>query len=332
MRGLDLAGFARWKKYAFAAALLFAVLPLFGQSRSSIRIFIPEPTGGVSNQREFFADQFKMEVRGAGYTVVDSEANSDYTLRLAVEDNPDYRTVAGAEQFNLDIRLLQSGGNTELIRFGFPFTRLDAMYNWNPYLVYQALGTVGFDDQPSGEPSAPPKPAEPEQWRNKWLYLNFAAGMDTVFFLRPGTMTTEHGMIMAAALAGLEFHFLGFLSLEADPLKIRVLHDGEKYLLTSCFPVLLKVVLKPGGYVMLEPYAGAEWTLAIPDFTLPVPRLSALAGLQLGLRAGKRELVTVDFNISYSLLGELTLVTGNKRGTLKFALLAGCKIGFFDRR
>lgn len=314
-----------------ALALLGAVCAAQAQSRSKTRIYVPPVQGGTPEQQKFFQEQFQEEIRGAGYSVADSKDDSDYTVQLSVQPNPEYSSGGTAERYILLLQFLESQTGEEMAQFDFPFTALETMYEWNLYLLYKAVALI--PDNPDAAGAAAPPPAAPEidnRWRAKRLYLNFGLGVDLAYFMKPDTAVTTQGMVMPAVLAGVELHLLDFFSLEADPVKIRFLHDGDQYIVTPGFALLFKGVLKLSDYIMFEPYAGAEYS--IPLFSeAEIPALSVLAGAQFGLRSGSREAFTLDIGVTYSMMGHLKLITGTSSGVLKFGLLLGWKIGFIDR-
>jgi hypothetical protein len=288
-----------------------------------VAVFVPPPRGGTQAQRTYFQDNFKMELIGANYPVAETREESLYTIMLDISDNPDYDSRAPVDEWNkpydLGIKLERSADGTEIVNFGFAFDDLESMADWNLFLLYQAMANAAV---PAGAEGG--GEARDDRWRNKWLYLGFGAGLDMAYYLRPGTFMTDLGYVLPGAALAVEWHCLNFLSVEL-PLRIRFMHNGEGYLFTPGAALLVKAVLKPGA-AMLEPYAGVEVNLAIPQ--AEVPWLSVLAGIQAGVRGGARIAVTLDFSAAYSLLGSSREDPYN---TLKFSLLIGMKFGFYDR-
>jgi hypothetical protein len=107
------------------------------------------------------------------------------------------------------------------------------------------------------------------------------------------------------------------------------MHDKDNYFFTPGAAAYAKAVLKPGA-VMLEIYGGAEYDIAPPS--LPgIPWLSAVGGVQAGVRGGARSAVTIDFSVSASLLGGMNLVEDEAPyRSIKFCFLIGYKIGWRD--
>jgi hypothetical protein len=53
--------------------------------------------------------------------------------------------------------------------------------------------------------------------------------------------------------------------------------------------------------------------------------------LQLGFKGGSRWAITLDLTASWSALGEITLPNNRDYSMTRISIVAGCKIGFFDR-
>jgi hypothetical protein len=327
-----------------AATLVLLLLAAAGggifaqSSRADVKIFIPRPESRprIYAQQDFFAEQFKMEISAAMYTVTDNQAEADYLIMLTIDDNP-YWGEPGEKQYSLTLALVRASDRSEVVRFSWPFTDMTEMYQWNLYLVYQAMANVPFVkqvDDPTKtiiEREVSRTASKDDRWRNKWLYIKLVGGADLTYFLRPGGMTTDRGMVMPTLIFGAELHFLPVLSFELDA-RARFLHDGAQYLITPSADALLKCVFKMSDYIMLEPFGGAEYSIE-PLNGSAIPWLSVLAGVQFGFRAGTHGAVVLDFDVTYNLLGKHMLQNDRTEyNTVKFGLAVGYKFGFFDRK
>jgi hypothetical protein len=307
----------------------------YAQNRSKLSVYVPLPEGGTAEQKEYFQTNFKMELVGANYPSVDTRAESAYTLLLSIQDNPDFEptaTVDGAtswdenqlKPFELGIKLIHSDNGEEVVSFTFLFDQFESMNEWNLYLLYQALANAYVDD---GAPAAAYMLRETDdRWRNQTFYLNTGGGMDFAFYLRESDGTMGSGCFMPTFLAGLEWHFLNFLSAEAD-FKARLLENGDNYVFTLAGALAVKWVLK-FGEVMLEPYAGIEGAFTLDT---PVPPLSVIGGIQLGFRGAPRSAWVLDAGVTRNLFGSFTDFLGEKHNVLRVHLLVGFKFGFKDR-
>jgi hypothetical protein len=325
------------------SALLFALFPRFplaAQNRTDVKIFIPRPLAntGINKQQDFFAEQFKMEISAANYTVTDGQDEADYLIQLTIDDN-EYWGEPDEKQFILTLALIRAEGSAEIVRFSWPFTEMIEMYQWNLYLVYQAMANVPMTkevDEPvktivEREIRTEAPAARDDRWRNKWLYVNFSAGADMVYLVRTGSVLTDQGLVAPIGFVGAEIQFLDMMALELDALKVRLLHDTNRYVITLNSSALLKWVFKPDDFAMIEPYAGAEYSFAVTGEKLPW--LSVLAGVQAGVRGGERGSAIIDFGVSYSLLGSWHLASGEREyGVMRFVFSAGYKFGFWDRK
>jgi hypothetical protein len=319
-----------------AAVLVLLLLRLAAhagaQTRSRMSVYIPMPSGGTAAQRAYFQEAFKTELIGANYPSAETKEASAFSLQLDIQDSPYFDPSLQVDDDNprymLGITLERSNDSVELVSFSFPFNDTESMTNWNLFLLYQAMANASMPED-EAEAAAPVIILPPaDDWRNKLLYISAGLGLDMGYYLRPGTYITDLGYTLPLAAVGLEWHFHNYLSLEAV-LNARFVHNREDYLFTPGAAALLKGVLKPGA-VMLEPYGGAEYNLAVPLST-PIPWLSVVGGLQAGVRGGARTAFTLDFRVSNSLLGSMTLPPDDEPySTLKFSILAGFKIGFRD--
>jgi hypothetical protein len=321
------------RKSGFAPRVVFCALffvlgsLVCAQNRSSMAVYVPLPTGGTADQRSYFQENFKMELIGANYPSVESKQDSMYTLLLEISDNLDFDTSLPADdsnnRFMLGIKLERSADNTEIVRFSFLFTELESMANWNLFLLYQALANAYSSDEEGGQ-YLPSKPDD--RWRHQWLYLNLAAGADLGLFLRDDERI-QTGVLMPMALAGVELHFLDFLSTQVD-VKPHLLALGEKTSVSLGIAATAKIVLK-FSTLMLEPYGGVEYAVPLGS---PVPPLSVLGGFQLGTRGAPQSAWTIDFGITRNLMGNFEAENGQNYNLMRLHVLGGFKFGFKDRK
>jgi hypothetical protein len=125
-------------------------------------------------------------------------------------------------------------------------------------------------------------------WRNKTLYFGGAGFWTPRIY--SGDNQSTHYMNFGGGISA-EYHFLNIMSVEAGAelasdwvaVSANTVSNNRNILLE--IPLLIKFVIKPGDYFMLEPYFGAH--VNIPFYTITVPPLfSALAGFQYGVKAG----------------------------------------------
>jgi hypothetical protein len=337
----------RRRIFTLIAAVLLLVVTRglsHAQDRSRMAVYVPLPAGGTAEQQAYFLENFKMELIGANYPSVETREESMYTLLLSVSDNQDFDTSLPVSddnnRFYLGLKLERSADNNEIVAFEFPFNTTESMANWNLFLLYQALANAYVPADP-----APPAdentriiyvntaggetiPLPDDRWRNQTLYLNLALGLYSGHFVYADNGRIDWGIFMPAAVVGVEWHLLSHLSLELDPIKPHLLYDGNNFIVGAAGALLVKGVFKPPG-VMLEPYGGAEYSLGIIGGDMPP--LSALAGIQIGFRAGERSAWNVDVGADISVLGVFKPITGDSYNVLRVHITGGWKAGFKDR-
>jgi hypothetical protein len=319
--------------------LVLCAIPLAAQaSRGDIKIFIPRPVSrpGIYAQQDFFAEQFKMEITAANYTITDKRDEADYTVGLTVDGN-EYYGQPDEKQYILTLVLTRTADNKDIVQFSWPFTEMTEMYQWNLYLVYQAMANVPLVkeiDEPTKtiiERERLVGPQIDDRWRNQWVYVNVGAGMDMIYFLiRDGENAgkLQTGSFMPTLLAGVEWHCLDFFSAELD-VKPRFIKIKEMSLSAA---LTARVVFK-FGVMMLELYGGGEYALGL---SRSVPAFSVLAGLQVGTRGATRSAWVLDFGFTRNLTGAYDGYNGNEfagsYGLTRFHILLGYKFGFKDRK
>ena len=340
------------KKGVIALFLLFTAGFVYAQTRGDTIIYIPMPTGGTATEQSYFKENFEMETIAAGYVTTENPNEADYILRLEVkpnmvlyDDGTEEQAPPDEPQNLLELRLLEAADESEVVMFNFPFTEVEEMYEYNLYLLYQAMANV-----PLTKLTSLP---DPDHWRNKWLYIrgsvdysisNYQADVkDTENNWKSETPTTSGGDPLTPELArsttpmigatlGLEYQFLNWMSAEGD-FKF-VFGDPEEPTLVPTVGLDLKFPLKPSRHFMLEPYVGID----IPMFTgTTVKNTSTFialgGGFQFGVKGGNMGAFFVNTEFMYT-LGKVTTQTSYRRAEWERWVLGfgiGYKIGFFNR-
>jgi hypothetical protein len=341
------------KKQACIAALLLSAAALFAQSRDDVSVYVAPVTGGVPEQQAFFEENFKMELVGANYLVVENQAESDYTMNLSItqEVEESYEDEEGrmtAEQIVniLNISLLSTPDAREIVQFSWAFETLEQMYEWNLHLIYQAMANVPLTKLTNV--------VDTNHWRNKWLYLRASFDYPITFYAvhpdnvsistaRP-TQSSDYARLdhqvrpFPGFSLGLEFQFLNWMSLEGD----FELTFGEPLSnsLVPAIEVALKFPLKPSRHYMIEPYASVSFPTTTASMTYEFPRFGLGGGVQVGVKGGEMGAFLVDINYIH-FIGNV--VTANnfdpnrpqperlKWNRFSIGLGLGYKVGFFNR-
>jgi hypothetical protein len=342
------------KRYFIALVFLFSAVAFFAQSRDDVKVYIPPVSGGVPEQQMFFAENFKMELIGANYAVVDSQGDSDYSMSLSitqeVEDGYEDETgatVAGQIINVLTVSLQDSKDGREILQFSWAFETLEEMYEWNLHLIYQAMANVPLTKL-TGVPDT-------NHWRNKWIYIRASFDYPITFYANPnptaiysenytstGTIrefdVLDHKVLPYPGVTiGAEFQFLNWMSAEGG----FQINFGDP-LSNSFIPainVALKFPLKPSKHFMIEPYGMVTFPTATASDTIIFPKLGLGGGVQFGVKGGSRGAFFVDVNYVHYLGDVVTKNNDTNKprpDTIKWnrfsvGLGIGYKIGFFNR-
>lgn len=296
-----------------------------------------------------------MEITGAGYTLTDSAANAQYTVRLEVrpnmvtyDDGSVEQAPPGEPQFLLHLTLVDNMENYDMVSFAFPFTELEEMYDFNLKMVYEAMANVPITRLGDIEIID-----ESDAWRNKWLYLraSFDAPVISVYFLQkpgfitdggdpPDTQSLDHyiGTFVGATI-GLELQFLNWMSLEANII-FRFSEPFYEYAFIPGIGLQWKFPFKPAKHYMLEPYIMGAVAGNTSGNSDAFPLWGVGGGMQFGTKGGNMGAFFIDANYQY-FFGETvmrnrsttrpnpTQLHYNHRQIISIGF--GYKIGFFDR-
>jgi hypothetical protein len=332
------------RKYLLTAVLFFSAFILFSQSRDDVSVFLAPVTGGTTEQQNFFSENFKLELTGANYAVADNQKSADYSINLNItQEVEDGEDGVAEEILNiLNISLIDNKDSHEILQFSWAFASLEAMYEWNLHLIYQAMANV-----PLTKITAVP---ETDHWRNKWIYAAGYGGLDLIFgFYDSGNNVSfqnrEYTFYLGPLFGlGMELQFLNFMSAELGVFGSPYEVDADHTAVMFGMPLLVKFPLKPSKHFMLEPYAGIQFNTSAQGSIIP-PLSSWIAGFQYGIKAGERGVIILDIR-AVGDIGATKLHppaaapsapgTANPKtyaGIDRFQLqiLAGYKVGFYNR-
>jgi hypothetical protein len=326
---------------------VFSSFALFAQT-SNILIYIAPCTGDNEADSRFFDENFAWEFAGAGYTLVQNEAEANYRIDLQAEENTEYGEYEDAKPRILTIALADIKNNRDIISFGWEYESPEEMAEWDMEILYQSIPA------PVIVPPPAPPPPSPDQWRNKWLYALVYGGADFAWFLSENIDGAEYtytgptlddgrrkyvntgnnqGSVRPLFGAGAEVQFLNFMSVETGAkLRFNSVEANENVPILS-FPLYLKFPVKPGKLFMLEPYAGVELNLSMRPEEVKPALISAVGGFQFGIWGGKPGLAFIDASISADLgLSDIKGPYGEgKFQRIALGLSVGYKFGFFNR-
>jgi hypothetical protein len=359
LRDKNTLDFKEMKKASGLLFFMIIVAPIFAQTRDDILIHIPMPLATNPAHASFFKENFDQETAAAGYALTENINEADYILRLEVrpnliiyEDGYEEPAPPDEPQFLLQVTLIQREDNVEMVAFSFPFTEVDEMYEFNLFLLYQAMATVPLTRLGDVIP-------EGDLWRNKWLYIRTSLDFPItvhairdvrwIHFVDPSTgqrdetvrpVPLNHEVEYNGGLTvGFELQFLHFMSAELC-LTVRF-GDPISNAFIPGLGIQWKFPIKPAVHFMLEPYLMGQVQMhTLPNHT--IPPLSVGGGFQFGVRGGDMGAFFIDANFMYT-LGVLYTPPPTRfdsgyrdpsqipwnRWVISFGI--GYKIGFFDR-
>jgi len=262
------------RKNILVLALLFCGgFSLAAQSRLDASIYITPVTGSGSKPEDnsLFYKQLVLELsEHNNFLLAKTQNASDYSL---VGSLARYFSGGGG-QFVFHLELRNSKTGEIKVEGDLLYAAPDDVIQQVETLVSAMLNTIpedtGIDDE----------------WRNKLLYLGAAlTWAPRIYDLGKDTLGYSGDPYYSFSF---EYHFFNFLSLETG---IELAVDGLKlsngvYRDTVIeIPLLLKYVIKPGAYFMLEPYTGLYFNISPRKTTNPYPA-AWLLGFQYGVKAG----------------------------------------------
>ena len=337
--------------------LLFGVFSINAQTREDIKIYIPMPVGGNSEQQLYFYENFAMETQAAGYALTENSSEADYSLNLRIGPNvilydDGFEEPAPPEepQYTLSVTLSHIGEEIDLVQFDFSFTELPEMYEFNLFLLYQAMANVPLT-------KLGPIPQESDRWRNKWLYVRLSADFNVPAFLpypnvyHISDSDTGHRSNFPVpylvpfgpgATVGLELQFLNWMSTEVDIAFIlgNLNSDteiiGHKYDIVGTLDASLKFPIKPTRHYMIEPFIGIAIPMAFLGAT--VPRFGIQGGVQVAAKAGEMGGFFANMRGEYDFAQmttkapEKTDITEIKWTRFVIGVGFGYKLGFMNRK
>jgi hypothetical protein len=236
---------------------VFSLFPAMAEDIRNVYVWVAPVEGGSDTEKQYFYDNIRMELAGAGYNLTESRENSDFYMNIRVvhEEND------GVPVNYVNLGLYDSRTENEIITLSWDYDKLEDMDIWNLYLVFQTMANAPIAKSvvvPGGEL---PSPAEAPAWYSKWLWIGAAGGVD-YFSDRPH--------LDFRLTAGLDFSgFMGFdaglgyqanFPLFVDWIEDEYYHEIEQSLI---LPIRLRFLIKTEG-LLVEPNGGIQFQLHFP--------------------------------------------------------------------
>jgi hypothetical protein len=288
-----------------------------------VKVHVVPIQNATPEEEAYFMNNFRMEVVGFGYALVETRQESDYYMTLNVnryEADPEYGEEASNE---LVLTLFNSRTEREIIALSWGYITLDDMNVWNPYLVFQAMANTPIvkilsDAQLGGVPEGiwnfgmatgreeqgPYRPA---------FYAGLRLGGSMGMYTMQTSRNYEGGVSRAfsgEAAILLEFHPWRYFSIQAEVLGLydafgdgRSKEDANRTIntfsaLSLSVPLLIKVPVTFRNGISISPFVGIYYILPLwpmkagfggemASYSYSViPPLGFSLGIDLGIKWG----------------------------------------------
>jgi hypothetical protein len=324
------------KKLFICLLLLFTTFSLYAQTLNAPTVF-PQPrkpsasvyvlpvtgTGATPEDNALFYNKIVSEITEQSFILAKTLPDSEFYYIGALSASPD-ASESGGKQYIFHLTLLDTRTNTIQSEGDVVYEDAGGITNAFSTLVYTLLLTI-------------PETAGKNNWRNKWVFANVSA------FWTPRAYAADsaamHVVNFGGGIYG-EVQFLDFLAAQigveftTDMIKVSAKDEEtpSNYLLE--IPVMVKHVIKPGEYFLLEPYTGIHLNIPFTRDTVP-PAISWLIGFEYGVKLGPG-VFYIDPRFSID-LGKSVMNPESDYKGLEFQryiihIGAGYKLGFFTRR
>jgi hypothetical protein len=321
------------KKTLFFAIFTLIALSSFAQEGFQIptRDIYIEGTAEVSSHRAYFLDNFKMEAVSLGFNVVNSSEAAGYTFKF---DSQRY-----GNEFIVLITLILNEGDMEIVSFGWPYSNLDEMYEYNQFVFFKAVVLIPGIDEDELRALMEEERVD-TRWQRQFMYVRFSFDYPISFYtLMPDGLYTppdeklpiaayigdknnpyffqllDHYTIALPALTvGVEFQPIKYLGIEAN-IHAKLGEPKNNWILNLIAGAQVKAPIR-FKHIMLEPYGAFMYPLAIKINGEPLqlpsnqtnsskgfekyPKYFIGGGIQANIKGGKKNAFFVDVNFMFA--------------------------------
>jgi hypothetical protein len=278
----------------------------------------------VSTHRSYFMENFQMEATALGFTVVNTKDEAGYTF------NFDSQRYEGA--FIALITLTLNEGDVEIVNFGWPYSNLDEMYEYNQFVFFKAVVLIPGIDEDELRALMEQERID-TRWQYKRVYFRVSFDYPISFYaLQPTglyngtsaykgnpddqentgfefypTPLTHHVIALPAVTAGIEFQPLKFLAIEAN-VHAKLGEPNNNAVLNIMAGAQLKVPIR-FKQIMVEPYAAFLYPLLSMQLNSSqvnaskgfkeFPDFFAGGGIQFCIKGGKSGSFFADANYMF---------------------------------
>jgi hypothetical protein len=307
------------KRALFAFFLFPAAVAAFSQTRRDTLVYVLDIEGGTAGERRFFAENLRMEIPAAGYTLTNDILEADYALGCYLVDEE-----AGEGRL-LVCSLLDAQDEKELVSTALLYHAVEEAYEMLPYVIWSMFANAPLKSPPPEkeiveiekevpvyielprEKDEPPEPGEPpDAWKYRWLFLNARVGLSSRYYFAVSDTAPSASILTLDAGFESELHLFNFLVLQ---LGLNFALDRAEYrrspanpspivYATSVLsaPLMVKYLFNPSPLTTLGPYLGAYASFPLLGAAKPPP-FGLLAGLDLSVKTGPGVLL---FDLRYA--------------------------------
>ena len=302
------------KKAVFLPVFLTLIVSSFAVELPNRKLYI-EGTAAVPAHRTFFMDNFRMEAGALGFEVVSNKADAGYTFRFNAINHTD--EFDPSIKYIVLITLILNDGDRELVNFGWPYAEINDMYEYNQYVFFRAAVLIPgiSEDDLAGLVT------DDDSWRNKWIYFRVSFDYPLTFYVLKndglwggyavynGELDDENRPVdpenfrfspldhkilsKMGAIAGVEFQFLPFMSLEVN-FQVSLGDTENQYFLNMSAGAELKFPLKFIRNLVIEPYGAFVYPLNVSEVFNNYPSFIVGGGVQVGIKMGKSGMLVID--------------------------------------
>jgi hypothetical protein len=276
-------------------------------------------TAEVNSHRTYFMDNFKMEATALGFNVVNTKEEAGYTFNF---DSQRYDS-----DFIVLITLTLNEGDVEIVNFGWPYSNLDEMYEYNQFVFFRAVVLIPGIDEDELRALMEQERID-TRWQYKRVYFRVSFDYPISFYeLQPMddlynknsayrgdfenpidvTPLTHHVIALPAVTAGIEFQPLKFLAIEAN-VHAKLGEPNNNAVLNIMAGAQIKVPIR-FKQIMVEPYAAFLYPLLSMPLSLnqvnaskgftEFPDFFVGGGIQFCIKGGKRGSFFADANFMF---------------------------------
>ncbi|MDR1970283.1 MAG: hypothetical protein LBQ46_00015 [Treponema sp.] len=360
-------------KKLLACFFLLLGAPAFSQEQvkdTTLRVNYSNKSNLSQTYDSQIVDLFSQEISALSYVVVDSGADYDFNITITdvmdiLDDGtsmPAYqltraeRDAYGLRLYELQVTLTDNKSGGQMLLISSMFDVFEDLYEIELPLTSQILANIPRTKNTGIFLS--------DMWRNKRVYLSFAADLPLAFYtiVKPAVLwtgsadagfrgrdaDTDNTQIVPGLIAGLEVQFLDWMSAEAN----FAMMFGDSFGNTFTPSVQIKApkfIWKPAIHFMIEAYPMVEFEMSTSPI-LVKPRMAAGGGVQFGIRGfggNTGDAVGaffLDLNFRYSIGETVYAPEGRPVGKPGYdpasssfnhyvlGISVGYKIGFMDRK